>query len=149
MIVPTYLQFDQSILRFIGDHVVYLGNDTPATANGNLLVLKGFHGPFYLQVFWPSAGVQSVIIYSLVMLSILLRLRIPSSHKLVYFLVGALGTASVNILRIVSLSMVAITVTSNVKEWEAFHSFAGEIMFLPWIGIYLTAVIFLENKSRN
>ena len=42
--------------------------------------------------------------------------------------------------------MVAITVTSNVKEWEAFHSFAGEIMFLPWIGIYLTAVIFLENK---
>ncbi|MGC2599136.1 MAG: exosortase/archaeosortase family protein, partial [Nitrososphaeraceae archaeon] len=114
-----------------------------------LLVLKGFHGPFYLQVFWPSAGVQSVIIYSLVMLSILLRLRIPSSHKLVYFLVGALGTASVNILRIVSLSMVAITVTSNVKEWEAFHSFAGEIMFLPWIGIYLTAVIFLENKSRN
>ena len=45
--------------------------------------------------------------------------------------------------------MVAITVTSNVKEWEAFHSFAGEIMFLPWIGIYLTAVIFLENKSRN
>lgn len=149
MIVPTYLQFDQSILRFIGGHIVYLGNDTPATANGNLLVLKGFHGPFYLQVFWPSAGVQSVIIYSLVMLSILLRLRIPSSHKLVYFLVGALGTASVNILRIVSLSMVAITVTSNVKEWEAFHSFAGEIMFLPWIGIYLTAVIFLENKSRN
>jgi thaumarchaeosortase len=149
MIVPTYLQFDQSILRFIGGHVVYLGNDTPATANGNLLVLKGFHGPFYLQVFWPSAGVQSVIIYSLVMLSILLRLRIPSSHKVIYFLVGALGTASVNILRIVSLSMVAITVTSNVKEWEAFHSFAGEIMFLPWIGIYLTAVIFLENKSRN
>ena len=77
MIVPTYLQFDQSILRFIGDHFVYLGNDTPATASGNLLVLKGFHGPFYLQVFWPSAGVQSVIIYSLVMLSILLRLRIP------------------------------------------------------------------------
>jgi thaumarchaeosortase len=149
MIVPTYLQFDQSILRFIGDHFVYLGNDTPASASGNLLVLKGFHGPFYLQVFWPSAGVQSVIIYSLVMLSILLRLRIPFSHKLIYFLVGALGTASVNILRIVSLSMVAITVTSNVKEWETFHSFAGEIMFLPWIGIYLTAVIFLENKSKN
>ena len=54
MIVPTYLQFDQSILRFIGDHFVYLGNDTPASASGNLLVLKGFHGPFYLQVFWPS-----------------------------------------------------------------------------------------------
>ena len=149
MIVPAYLQFDQFILRFIGGHVVYLGNDVPASANGNLLVLKGYHGPFYLQVFWPSAGVQSVIIYSLVMLSILFRIRIPVSHMLIYFVVGLLGTASVNILRIVSLSMVAITVTSNVKEWEAFHSFAGEIMFLPWIGIYLAAVISLENKSRD
>ena len=149
MIVPAYLQFDQFILRFIGGHVVYLGNDVPASANGNLLVLKGYHGPFYLQVFWPSAGVQSVIIYSLVMLSILFRIRIPVSHMLIYFVVGLLGTASVNILRIVSLSMVAITVTSNAKEWEAFHSFAGEIMFLPWIGIYLAAVISLENKSRD
>ena len=149
MIVPAYLQFDQFILRFIGGHVVYLGNDVPASANGNLLVLKGYHGPFYLKVFWPSAGVQSVIIYSLVMLSILFRIRIPVSHMLIYFVVGLLGTASVNILRIVSLSMVAITVTSNVKEWEAFHSFAGEIMFLPWIGIYLAAVISLENKSRD
>jgi len=147
MIVPAYLQIDQGVLRFIGDHIVYLGNDTPATANGNLLILKGFHGAFYLQVFWPSAGVQSVIIYSLVMLSTLLRLRIPLSHKITYFVVGALGTALVNILRIASLSMVAITVTSNVKEWETFHSFAGEIMFLPWIGIYLTAVVFLENRS--
>jgi len=149
MIVPAYLQFDQFILRFIGGHVVYLGNDVPASANGNLLVLKGYHGPFYLKVFWPSAGVQSVIIYSLVMLSILFRIRIPVSHMLIYFVVGLLGTASVNILRIVSLSMVAITVTSNAKEWEAFHSFAGEIMFLPWIGIYLAAVISLENKSRD
>ena len=149
MIVPAYLQFDQFILRFIGGHVVYLGNDVPASASGNLLVLKGYHGPFYLQVFWPSAGVQSVIIYSLVMLSILFRIRIPISHMLIYFVVGFLGTASVNILRIVSLSMVAITVTSNVKEWQAFHSFAGEIMFLPWIGIYLAAVISLENKSRD
>jgi len=149
MIVPAYLQFDQFILRFIGNHVVYLGNDVPASASGNLLALKGYHGPFYLQVFWPSAGVQSVIIYSLVMLSILFRIRIPVSHMLIYFVVGLLGTASVNILRIVSLSLVAITVTSNVKEWEAFHSFAGEIMFLPWIGIYLAAVISLENKSRD
>src|SRR6476620_2175763 len=102
MIVPAYLQYDQFILRFIGGHIVYLGNDVPASANGNLIVLKGYHGPFYLQVFWPSAGVQSVIIYSLVMLSILFRIRIPVSHMLIYFVVGLLGTASVNILRIVS-----------------------------------------------
>ncbi len=147
MIVPIYLQVDQSILTFIGNHFAYLGSDTPATANGNLLILRGLHGDFYLQVFWPSAGVQSIIIYSLVMLSILLRLRIPSSHKIIYFLVGGLGTGLVNMLRIAALSMVAITVTSNVKEWEAFHSFAGDIMFLPWIGIYLAAVALLESRT--
>ena len=86
-------------------------------------------------------------VIGLVMLSILLRLRIPSSHKIVYFLVGGLGTGLVNILRIAALSMVAITVTSNVKEWEAFHSFAGDIMFLPWIGIYLATIALLEGRS--
>jgi thaumarchaeosortase len=37
-------------------------------------------------------------------------------------------------------------VTTNVQEWEAFHSVAGEIMFLPWLGIYLGIVIYVENK---
>jgi thaumarchaeosortase len=96
-------------------------------------------------VFWPSAGVQSIIIYSLVMLAFLLKMDIPVRRKLVYFGFGIIGTASVNVIRIISLSLFALLITTDVKQWEAFHSLAGEIMFLPWLGVYLTSVMWLEK----
>jgi thaumarchaeosortase len=144
-IVPFYLQIDQYVIRFINDDIMNVGSTTPVTANGNLLMLNGLHGPFALKVFWPSAGVQSIIIYSLVMLAFLLKMDIPVRRKLVYFGFGIIGTASVNVIRIISLSLFALLITTDVKQWEAFHSLAGEIMFLPWLGVYLTSVMWLEK----
>jgi thaumarchaeosortase len=146
IIVPTYLQIDQAVVRFIDANILDIGKGVVATAKGNLLVLSGLHGPFALQVFWPSAGVHSMIIYTLVMLAFLLKMEIPLKRKLIYFAIGTLGTVSVNIIRIISLTMYALVVTTNVREWEAFHSVAGEIMFLPWLGIYLGIVMYVEGK---
>ena len=144
-IVPFYLQIDQYMIRFINDHIMNVGSTIPVTANGNLLMLNGLHGPFALKVFWPSAGVQSIIIYSLVMLAFLLKMDIPFRRKLVYFGFGIIGTASVNVIRIISLSLFALMITTDIKQWEAFHSLAGEIMFLPWLGVYLASVMWLEK----
>ncbi|MFL6382447.1 MAG: thaumarchaeosortase [Nitrososphaeraceae archaeon] len=146
LIVPGYLQIDQTVIRFIDDHIMNLGPGIPATATGNLLVLNGLHGPFALQVFWPSAGVHSMIIYTLVMLAFLFKMQIPVQRKIIYFLIGTIGTATVNLIRIISLSMFALIITTNVHEWEAFHSVAGEIMFLPWLGIYIVVIMFIEGK---
>lgn len=149
IIVPTYLQIDQAVVRFIDTNILDIGKGVVATARGNLLVLSGLHGPFALQVFWPSAGVHSMIIYTLVMLAFLLKMEIPLKRKLIYFAIGTLGTVSVNIIRIISLTMYALVVTTNVREWEAFHSVAGEIMFLPWLGIYLGIVMYAEGKRMR
>jgi thaumarchaeosortase len=152
-IVPVYLQIDQGVINFIDKSIINVGPEAavdkstnPAVAKGNLLVINGLHGPFALQVFWPSAGVHSMIIYSLVMLALLLKMNISLSRKLIYFAAGTFGTVAVNVIRIISLSLYALVVTTNVREWEAFHSVAGEIMFLPWLGIYLAIVIYVENK---
>jgi len=149
IIVPTYLQIDQWVIRLIDNHIMSLGPGVPATAKGNLLVLNGLHGHFALKVFWPSAGVHSMIIYSLVMLAFLLKMDIPIRRKLVYFGLGVIGTASVNVIRILSLSLFALIITTNVAEWETFHSLAGEIMFLPWLGIYLASVVSIEGKRAK
>jgi thaumarchaeosortase len=152
VIVPAYLQIDQAVIRFIDANIINVGPANPhhpsypARADGNLLVLNGLHGPFALQVFWPSAGVHSMIIYTLVMLAFLLKMEIPVRRKLVYFVIGTFGTVTVNVVRIIALSLYALVVTTNVREWEAFHSVAGEIMFLPWLGIYLAIVMFTEGK---
>jgi thaumarchaeosortase len=155
IIVPIYLQIDQAVINFIDTSIINVGPQTPtnsaqpALARGNLLVMNGLHGPFALQVFWPSAGVHSMIIYTLVMLALLIKMDIPSTRKLIYFAAGTLGTVTINLVRIVSLSLYALLVTTNVQEWEAFHSIAGEIMFLPWLGIYLAVVIYIENKRTR
>src|SRR3990172_9629975 len=57
-----------------------------ASARDNIMFLRGDHGPFALQVFWPSAGVHSVIIYSLVMMAFLFKMNIPPKRKAVYFI---------------------------------------------------------------
>jgi thaumarchaeosortase len=150
IIVPSYLQVDQWVIRLIDNHVMTLGATPTATAQGNLLVLNGLHGHFALKVFWPSAGVHSMIVYSLVMLAFLLKMNIPIGRKLVYFGLGVIGTAFVNVIRIISLSLFALIITTNVAEWETFHSLAGEIMFLPWLGIYLASVVSIEGRgARN
>lgn len=152
IIVPVYLQIDQTVINFIDTYVINVGPQTlnnsaePAIARGNLLVLNGLHGPFALQVFWPSAGVHSMIIYTLVMLALLIKMDIPLSRKMIYFVAGTFGTVATNLVRIVSLSLYALVVTTDVQDWEAFHSIAGEIMFLPWLGVYLGVVIYIENK---
>lgn len=117
-----------------------------ATARDNLMFLKGDFGSMVLQVFWPSAGVHSIIIYSLVMGAFLLKMNIPRNRKVVYFGLGIAGTIGVNMIRIFSLSWYALKVTTDAKQWEEFHSVAGEIMFLPWLFIFLLIVILIETK---
>jgi len=117
-----------------------------ATARDNLMFLRGDHGPFALQVFWPSAGIHSIIIYSLVMMAFLLKMNIPRKRKAIYFVLGIAGTITVNLIRIFSLSVYALKVTTNAAEWEEFHGVAGEIMFLPWLFVFLLVVTAIETK---
>jgi len=111
-----------------------------ATAHNNIMFLSGDHGPFALQVFWPSAGVHSIIIYSLVMMAFLLKMNIPPKRKAMYFVLGVIGTIGVNVIRIFSLSLFVLKVSTNVSDFESFHSVAGEIMFLPWLFVFLLVV---------
>ncbi|MDE1726903.1 MAG: thaumarchaeosortase [Thaumarchaeota archaeon] len=117
-----------------------------ASAHGNIMFLSGDHGPFALQVFWPSAGVHSIIIYSLVMMAFLLKMNIRRNRKAGYFVLGVIGTIGVNVIRILSLSLFVLKVSTNVNEFESFHGIAGEIMFLPWLFVFLLIVTYVETK---
>ncbi|MFM7862065.1 MAG: thaumarchaeosortase [Candidatus Nitrosotenuis sp.] len=137
-IVPYLVKANVEIIKFFD-----LGT---AIARNNLMFLKGEHGSMALQVFWPSAGVHSVIIFSLVMMAFLLKMNIAPKRKAVYFAIGIAGTIFVNMIRIFSLSLFALKVSTNPVEFEEFHGIAGEIMFLPWLFAYLFAVTAIETK---
>ena len=117
-----------------------------AVAHGNLMLLRGDHGSMALQVFWPSAGVHSVIIFSLVIGAFMLKMRIPGRRKAAYFAVGILGTVLVNLVRVFSLSWYALKVTADPAAWEEYHKVAGEIMFLPWLFGFILVVVLVESR---
>lgn len=117
-----------------------------AVSRDNVMLLSGDHGSMALQVFWPSAGVHSIIIFSLVIGAFMLKMNIPRGRKAAYFALGIAGTVAVNMVRIFSLSWYALKVTTDPVAWEEYHKVAGEIMFLPWLFGFILAVIMVESR---
>ncbi|MDH5431029.1 MAG: thaumarchaeosortase [Nitrosopumilus sp.] len=137
-IVPYFVQANVWLVT-----VLDLGT---AVARDNVMFLRGDHGSMALQVFWPSAGVHSIIIFSLVIGAFMLKLNIPRTRKTIYFILGIIGTITVNLIRIFSLSWYALKVTTDPVAWEEYHKIAGEIMFLPWLFAFILAVVVIESR---
>ena len=137
-IVPYFVQANVWLVT-----VLDLGT---AVARDNVMLLHGDHGSMALQVFWPSAGVHSIIIFSLVIGAFMLKLNILRTRKLIYFVLGIVGTIIVNLIRIFSLSWYALKVTTDPVAWEEYHKIAGEIMFLPWLFGFILVVILIESR---
>jgi thaumarchaeosortase len=135
------------LLSLIGFHT----NVDPAIAplnvpslilRGNQLFLWGYKGYVGLAIYWPSSGVVSMIIYSLVIVVLMVKLDAPRTRKVIYAVIGAVGTYFVNVIRI---TLIVIYITYVSSSFEAFHASIGEVLFIAWIFIYLLAVIHYEN----
>jgi thaumarchaeosortase len=137
-VVPYFVQANVWIIT-----TLELGT---AVARDNVMFLRGDHGSMALQVFWPSAGVHSIIIFSLVIGAFMLKMNIPRGRKSVYFILGIIGTIGVNLIRVFSLSWYALKVTTDPVAWEEYHKIAGEIMFLPWLFAFILIVIVIESR---
>ena len=111
--------------------------------HGNQLYLWGYKGYVGLAIYWPSSGVVSMIIYSLVIVVLMVKLDAPRTRKAVYAVIGAVGTYFVNVIRI---TLIVLYITYVSSDFEAFHASIGEVLFIAWIFIYLLAVIQYENR---
>jgi len=140
-VVPYFVQANVWLIT-----VLDLGT---AVAKDNVMFLRGEHGSMALQVFWPSAGVHSIIIFSLVIGAFMLKLNISRNRKIIYFVLGIIGTVTVNLIRIFSLSWYALKVTTDPVAWEEYHKIAGEIMFLPWLFAFIFIVMIIESRRLN
>ena len=140
-VVPYFVQTNVWIITLLD-----LGT---AVAKDNVMFLRGEHGSMALQVFWPSAGVHSIIIFSLVIGAFMLKLNFSRYRKAMYFVLGIIGTITVNLIRIFSLSWYALKVTTDPLAWEEYHKIAGEIMFLPWLFAFILVVILIESRRMK
>jgi len=103
-------------------------------------------GTMPLVIYWPSSGVVSMLVYSLVILVLMVKLDASKTRKIIYAVIGAAGTYLVNVIRI---TLIVIYITYISLDFEAFHASIGEVLFIAWIFIYLILVIHFENANAK
>ena len=97
-----------------------------------------------LDFFWPCVGVQSMIIFGLIIVVLVAKLDAPNHRKIIYGLTGAAGTVAINILRIFAISYTLAIY--GIEKAKAFHESFGEILFLVWIVVFLVVAIKVEDR---
>ncbi len=117
-----------------------------AHAHGNILMLQNSLGSMNLQVFWPSAGLDGIVIGLLVVVAICVKAGTGWARGALYLALGVVGSFLVNVLRLALLAVYAMSNITNPQAFQAFHSVIGELIFIPWIIAFV--VLILRRESR-
>jgi thaumarchaeosortase len=117
-----------------------------AHSSGNLLMLRSGPNTMNLQVFWPSAGLDGIVIGLLVVFAICVKSGTGWVRGSLYLIIGVVGSFLVNVLRLVVLAAYAMSHITNPQAFQAFHSVIGELIFIPWIIAFV--VLILRRESR-
>jgi thaumarchaeosortase len=98
-----------------------------------------------IGIAWPCAGVHSMFLYTLIMLLLFKKSSMSSFRKLVYFIVGAIGTYIVNVLRIIVYYYIRIN--SGLNDATTFHDVYGELLFVIWALLYILMIVVIQKFS--
>jgi exosortase/archaeosortase family protein len=79
-------------------------------------------------------------IYTLTILLFIKGTSMSVVRKAIVFVVGALGTFAVNVLRIVTIYTIGLGVGASAASH--FHDYYGELFFVFWIVAYLSIIAF-------
>jgi thaumarchaeosortase len=135
-----------TLLGVSGVHVmksVYEPVPPPAVyLTGNYLWMRGLPGSVALQINWPCMGVFSMLIYILITAILMVKLDAPRRRKLLYLVVGAIGTFFINIFRIFLIAYYVAFISMDLK---IFHEDIGEFLFLAWVVVFLFAIVKVES----
>ena len=91
-----------------------------------------------VSIAWACAGVQSLLLYVLIILVFFKKADISPFRKLAYFVIGLFGTFFVNVLRI--FSIVLIMLNSGNDAGMVFHNTYGEIYSVVWIFLFILLI---------
>lgn len=91
-----------------------------------------------VSIAWACAGVQSLLLYMLIVLVFFKKSDIPSFRKLAYFIIGLFGTFLVNVFRVIAIMFVMIN--EGQAAGMVFHDTYGEMFSVVWIFLYILLI---------
>jgi exosortase/archaeosortase family protein len=134
ILVPATAKLSADVLNLMGYQTTLFlssGSLTPT------LIIRDSTAYWGGQIAWPCAGVESLLLYTVIMLLFLKKADIPRFHKVIYFTVGAAVTYFINILRIVTIFLIGL----NKGDVWAFHDYYGQLYSAVWIMSYPLIII--------
>lgn len=130
LLVPTTANLAASMLNLLGYQTSLATTGTmprlTVTDPANSMRTATF------DIAWPCAGIESLLIFTVVVLLFIKRMQIGKKAKLSYFAIGIAVTYSINILRIVTI----FTIGMNNGDVQLFHFYYGPLYSITWIISY-------------
>jgi len=137
--VPATVFVSAKVLNLMGYQTV-MKNESLGTP---VLKAENFAGTAEFGIAWPCSGIDSLIIYSVIILLFLKNMGIPIKKRIIIFGIGGLVTYFINSLRIATIFVLAI----NNGETAAirFHDYYGHLYSMAWILSYLALIVMIKR----
>jgi thaumarchaeosortase len=144
--VPTTTTLAAAILNLMGytTSITYFENTPTLTAaDPNSLASASF------SIAWPCAGIESFLIFTVVILLFLKRIPISVKSKIGLFACGALVTYFINSLRIVNIFLAGMTYGENSIQVQDIHFYYGPLYAMTWIVVYPLLILAVHSLWRK
>jgi exosortase/archaeosortase family protein len=100
-------------------------------------------------IAWPCSGIDSLIIYSAVIVLFLKNMTTSWRQRIAYFTIGAIVTYLINILRIVTIFILGMDYGMSSPQVEQFHNYYGALYSITWIVTYPLIIIGTQALGRK
>ena len=147
LLVPTTARLAVNILNAMGyqTSLTTVGNMSRLTATdpANSLRTATFN------IAWPCAGIESLIIFTVVALLFLKRMPISWKAKAAYLAVGAAVTYLINILRITAFYPIGMDYGTTSEQVKLLHCYYGPLYSITWIIFYPLIILGSHSLWRK
>lgn len=94
-------------------------------------------------IAWACAGVQSLLLYIVIILVFFKKAELSAFRKLAYFVIGLFGTFFVNVFRVISILLIMLD--QGRDAGMVFHNTYGELYSVIWILLYILLIGFVQR----
>ena len=147
--VPTTTALAAAILNLMGyaTNISYIQNSTQGTMSQLTAVQNSASATF--SIAWPCAGIESFLIFTVVVMLFLKRMNMSWKGKTGYFVFGAAVTYFINAFRIVNIFTTGIVYGVSSSQVNEIHVYYGPLYAVSWIVIYPLLIMVTQSLWRK
>jgi thaumarchaeosortase len=152
LLVPTTAWLAANVLTLMGYHTVYTIRTFPFSGTMPYVTTTNPADPTKIATFavaWPCAGIESLLIFTVVTLLFLKRTTISWKASAGYFAVGAIVTYLINILRVVTIFTIGINYGVGSDAVNLFHFYSGPLISISWIVAYPLLILAIQTLQHR